>query len=374
MPWPACRSRCAPRSRRSTCRSTDILSLAPGSVIRLGAQAEHGVSAVCRERQARPGTARIQRPPPRDPDLRHRGEVGDEPAGHHPARSADPPRGLHAPRRSPRCSRCSPRAGSSAARSRCSPRARPRSRTSRAARSPRACRYIDGVTGANIFVMTAAGARSLAGAMGVAAEDDQEDDQQLSEFEMSAIGRGRQPDDGRRRGRDRRRARARRSSISPPDTRVLDDPDSRRPTLYGTAPHATSTTFLIAGESCRLIQLVPSAFVVRMARAIDELSAEQRPRRTTPPVGQRRAGGAGRPAQRRQRGDPGDARRHQPARLGRARTRADAAGQGAVDAARRGRRPRPRRRRPGRPVRKRHVLRPGAPARDRRRRVGRVRR
>jgi flagellar motor switch protein FliN/FliY len=60
--------------------------------------------------------------------------------------------------------------------------------------------------------------------------------------------------------------------ISPPDTRVLEDP-ARAQDLYGTAPHATSTTFVIAGESCRLIQLVPRAFVVRLVRAIDDQAA-----------------------------------------------------------------------------------------------------
>jgi flagellar motor switch protein FliN/FliY len=61
--------------------------------------------------------------------------------------------------------------------------------------------------------------------------------------------------------------------ISPPDTRVITKP-AQAAESFGTAPHATSTTFLIAGESCRLIQLVPSAFVVRMARAIDELTMD----------------------------------------------------------------------------------------------------
>jgi flagellar motor switch protein FliN/FliY len=134
--------------------------------------------------------------------------------------------------------------------------------------------YIDGVTGANIFVLTANGARTLAGAMGVAAEDDTDDDQQLSEFELSAIAEA---------ANQMMAAAAaaigvvlgQQIGISPPDTRVLDDP-TKADELYGSAPYATSTTFLIGGESCRLIQLVPSAFVVRMARAMDELSAEQR--------------------------------------------------------------------------------------------------
>jgi flagellar motor switch protein FliN len=134
--------------------------------------------------------------------------------------------------------------------------------------------YIDGVTGANIFVLTANGARTLAGAMGVAAEDNPDDDQQLSEFELSAIAEA---------ANQMMAAAAaaigvvlgQQIGISPPDTRVLDDP-TKADELYGSAPYATSTTFLIGGESCRLIQLVPSAFVVRMARAMDELSAEQR--------------------------------------------------------------------------------------------------
>ena len=134
--------------------------------------------------------------------------------------------------------------------------------------------YIDGVTGANIFVLTANGARTLAGAMGVPAEDDADDDQQLSEFELSAIAEA---------ANQMMAAAAaaigvvlgQQIGISPPDTRVLDDP-TKADELYGSAPYATSTTFLIGGESCRLIQLVPSAFVVRMARAMDELSAEQR--------------------------------------------------------------------------------------------------
>ena len=134
--------------------------------------------------------------------------------------------------------------------------------------------YIDGVTGANIFVLTANGARTLAGAMGVPAEEDSGDDQQLSEFELSAIAEA---------ASQMMAAAAaaigvvlgQQIGISPPDTRVLDDP-TKADELYGSAPYATSTTFLIGGESCRLIQLVPSAFVVRMARAMDELSAEQR--------------------------------------------------------------------------------------------------
>jgi flagellar motor switch protein FliN/FliY len=133
--------------------------------------------------------------------------------------------------------------------------------------------YVDGVTGANIFVLTPAGARTLAQAMGVPPPEEDESGSGLTELELSAVAEA----------ANQTMAAAASAigvvlgqpvAISPPDTRVLDNP-STAADLFGAAPHATSTTFLIGGESCRLIQLVPSAFVVRMARAMDELSAER---------------------------------------------------------------------------------------------------
>ena len=126
--------------------------------------------------------------------------------------------------------------------------------------------YVDGVTGANIFVLTPAGARNLATAMGAPAEEAEEgaDTPPLSELEISAVAEA----------ANQMMAAAAAAigvvlgqeiEISAPDTRVLDDPDSVLD-LYGSAPHAASTTFLIAGEACRLIQLIPRAFVVRMAK------------------------------------------------------------------------------------------------------------
>jgi flagellar motor switch protein FliN len=133
--------------------------------------------------------------------------------------------------------------------------------------------YVDGVTGANIFLLTPAGARGLARAMGAPVPTDGESaGQELSELEMSAIAEA----------ANQTMAAAASAigvvlgqeiEISTPDTRVLDDPASAGD-IYGSAPHAISTTFLIDTEACRLIQLVPAAFVVRMARAIDDASAE----------------------------------------------------------------------------------------------------
>jgi flagellar motor switch protein FliN/FliY len=128
--------------------------------------------------------------------------------------------------------------------------------------------YVDGVTGANIFVLTAAGVRKMAMAMGMPAPEEGGPDE-LSELELSAVGEA----------SNQMMAAAASAigvvlgqeiEISVPDIRVIDDPEAVAE-MYGTSPHATSTTFLIGGESCRLIQLVPRAFVVRMARALDEL-------------------------------------------------------------------------------------------------------
>jgi flagellar motor switch protein FliN/FliY len=134
--------------------------------------------------------------------------------------------------------------------------------------------YVDGVTGANVFVLTPAGARGLATAMGAPPPEVEEgaETPELSELEMSAIAEA---------ANQTMAAAAAAISvvlgqeveISTPDTRVLDEP-SKASDIYGTAPHATSTTFVIAGEACRLIQLIPAAFVVRMVRAMDELTGE----------------------------------------------------------------------------------------------------
>ncbi|HEX7292284.1 MAG TPA: FliM/FliN family flagellar motor switch protein, partial [Conexibacter sp.] len=62
--------------------------------------------------------------------------------------------------------------------------------------------------------------------------------------------------------------------IAPPDARVLADVAAAREAFDAT-PHAVSATFRVYGEPCRLVQLVPNAFVVRMTRALDEQGGEQ---------------------------------------------------------------------------------------------------
>ncbi len=129
-------------------------------------------------------------------------------------------------------------------------------------------RYVDGVTGANVFLMPHTCARTLATAMGAGAEEGP-----LTELEMSAVGEA----------SNQMLASAAAAisvvigqeiEISPPDVRVIENKIDAAD-VWGSAPFACATSFTIAGEPCRLVQLVPSAFVVRMARAIDELSMDQ---------------------------------------------------------------------------------------------------
>ncbi|MGH2914739.1 MAG: FliM/FliN family flagellar motor switch protein, partial [Solirubrobacteraceae bacterium] len=132
--------------------------------------------------------------------------------------------------------------------------------------------YVDGVTGGNVFVIPPGGVRKLAQGMGMPAAEG-EADAELSELELSAVGEA----------SNQMMAAAASAigvvigqeiEISVPDIRVLEDPGAAAE-IYGSSSHATSTTFLVGGESCRLIQLVPSAFVMRMARALDELTADE---------------------------------------------------------------------------------------------------
>ncbi|MGH2858642.1 MAG: chemotaxis protein CheC, partial [Solirubrobacteraceae bacterium] len=99
--------------------------------------------------------------------------------------------------------------------------------------------YVDGITGGNVFVLTAAGVRALAQAMGMPPSGDPPD-APLSELELSAVGEA----------SNQMMAAAASAlgvvigqeiEISVPDIRVLDDPD-KAAEIYGTSSHATYTT------------------------------------------------------------------------------------------------------------------------------------
>src|SRR3954465_11559518 len=131
--------------------------------------------------------------------------------------------------------------------------------------------YVDGVTGGNVFVMPLKGARALAAAM-MGEEPPEDDADDLTQLELSAVGAAMN---------QMMAAAANATSgvlgteveIAPPDTRVLS---SLEAALEGhdDAAHVTPGVFTVFGQPCRLIQLVPNAFVMRMTKALDELGAE----------------------------------------------------------------------------------------------------
>ena len=131
--------------------------------------------------------------------------------------------------------------------------------------------YVDGVTGGNVLLTSVAAARALASAMG--AEADEPEPGALGELELSAVAEA----------ANRMFAAAASATgvvlgqnveIAPPDTRLLDAPAAAAE-AFETTPHAVSAVLRVGGEPCRLVQLVPNAFVVRMTRALDEQGTER---------------------------------------------------------------------------------------------------
>jgi flagellar motor switch protein FliN/FliY len=132
--------------------------------------------------------------------------------------------------------------------------------------------YINGVTGANVFVMTLEGARKLATAMMGMEEPEDANAPELSELELSAVSEA----------MNQMMASAAIAISSVLGTEVeIGTPETKTFTeaaealdVYPHTPHAVRAAFSVCGEPCRLVQLVPNAFVVRMTRALDELGSE----------------------------------------------------------------------------------------------------
>jgi len=135
--------------------------------------------------------------------------------------------------------------------------------------------YVDGVTGGNVFVMTLEGARKLAAAMMGAGEPEPSDAGELTELEASAVSEA----------MNQMMATAAGAistvlgtdvEIGTPETRTFLA-EYQTANAYPASPHMVRAAFSVCGEPCRLVQLVPNAFVVRMDAALDELSAEPAP-------------------------------------------------------------------------------------------------
>jgi flagellar motor switch protein FliN len=135
--------------------------------------------------------------------------------------------------------------------------------------------YVDGVTGGNVFVMTLEGARRLAAAMMGQAEVEPSDATELTELELSAVSEA---------GNQMMATAAGAITtvletvveIGVPETRCFESAADAAD-AYGSSPHVVRAAFSVCGEPCRLVQLVPDAFVVRLDRALDELGGEHEP-------------------------------------------------------------------------------------------------
>jgi flagellar motor switch protein FliN len=132
--------------------------------------------------------------------------------------------------------------------------------------------YVDGVTGGNLFVMTIEGARRLAAAMMGTEPDATAGAAELSELELSAVAEAMNQMMASAAGATTA-VLGKDVEIGVPETRTFASAEQAID-AYARTPHATRAALSVCGEPCRLVQLVPNAFVVRMTRALDELGAE----------------------------------------------------------------------------------------------------
>jgi flagellar motor switch protein FliN/FliY len=127
--------------------------------------------------------------------------------------------------------------------------------------------YIDGVTGGNLFVIGVPGAKRLAASMmGMAEPEDIEGE--LTDLELSAVSEASNQMMAVAAGATSK-VLGEEVEIGVPQTQLLASLDEAE-ALYEKTPHQAHVSFSIFGESCRLVQLVPNAFVVRMGRAFDQ--------------------------------------------------------------------------------------------------------
>jgi flagellar motor switch protein FliN/FliY len=135
--------------------------------------------------------------------------------------------------------------------------------------------YVDGVTGGNLFVMTVEGARKLAAAMMGADPDEAGGAAELSELELSAVAEAMNQMMASAAGATSA-VLGTEVEIGVPETRTFTSAEQAID-AYTRTPHATRAAVSVCGEPCRLVQLVPNAFVVRMSGALDELGSELTP-------------------------------------------------------------------------------------------------
>jgi flagellar motor switch protein FliN len=132
--------------------------------------------------------------------------------------------------------------------------------------------YVDGVTGGNVFVITVEGARKLAAAMMGMDPDATAPGEEIGDLELSAVAEAMNQMMASAAGATSA-VLGTEVEISAPHTQTFGTAEEALG-VYPPAPHVTSASFTVCGEPSRLVQLVPNAFVVRMAGALDEIGVE----------------------------------------------------------------------------------------------------
>jgi flagellar motor switch protein FliN/FliY len=132
--------------------------------------------------------------------------------------------------------------------------------------------YVDGVEGGNVLVMPVDGARRLAAAM-MGMPTDEAGDEPLSELELSAVGEAMNQmmsaaaaATGNFIGQE--------VEIAPPETRTLATAEELA-SVCADVGNATLADFTLFGVGCRLVQLVPPAFVVHLEDALGVSLADE---------------------------------------------------------------------------------------------------
>jgi flagellar motor switch protein FliN len=131
--------------------------------------------------------------------------------------------------------------------------------------------YAGGVGGGNVFVISKLGARRLAARMMTDEPPDTAEDD-LSELELSAVADASNQmmaatavATGNVLGQE--------VGISAPETKLITE-EREAEAAYGQAGHTASVAFTVCGEPALLIQLIPTNFVARLSRSVDEPASE----------------------------------------------------------------------------------------------------
>jgi flagellar motor switch protein FliN/FliY len=135
--------------------------------------------------------------------------------------------------------------------------------------------YVDGIEGGNLLVMPVEAARRLAAAM-MGMDPAEVGDEPISELELSAAGEAM--------NQMMSAAAAATGSvigqeveIAPPDTRIAENTQDLEDACPVTG-HSTSADFTLFGFPCRLVQLLPPAFLIVLEDALGVLPDGEEPR------------------------------------------------------------------------------------------------